>query len=377
METLTPKFDFDFDERLEYAATLPARFYFGDKTLEAERDGIFARTWQLAGRTDQLPEPGGYFTAEAAGEPILIARDKSGELLGFYNVCRHRAGRVAEGAGCRSAFRCTYHGWSYALDGSLMGTPEFDGVENFDRTKFGLRPVRLETWEQFIFVNLDHDAPSLAEFFGDLPAQTRQYSIRAMQPAERREYVIECNWKVYVDNYLEGYHVPVAHPGLMRELDYVNYRTITHRYHSLQDAPLKKNASGNDRIYPSTGDGPEALYYWVFPNLMLNIYPDNISTNLIMPLDDHRTLTIFEWYFHNAETDAVKAKIARSVAFSDEIQQEDIYLCQSVQKGLRSRSYDRGRYSVRRENGVHHFHSLWREFMVTRKARRCRPPSVI
>lgn len=361
------QFDFDFEERLERAATLPARFYVGDETLQAERDRIFARTWQLVGRIDQLPEPGSYFTAVVCSEPVLIARDKHGELRGFYNVCRHRAGRVAEGSGCRQTFRCTYHGWTYALDGELIGLPEFDGVENFDRARFGLAPVRVETWEQFIFVNLDQSAPGVAEFFGDIPAQTQRYSISAMQPAERREYVIECNWKVYVDNYLEGYHVPVAHPGLLRELDYGNYRTITSRYHSLQDAPLKKSSAGGERIYPSTGEGPEALYYWVFPNLMLNIYPDNISTNLIVPLSDARTLTIFEWFFHHSNTDEVKASIERSIAFSDEIQREDIHLCETVQQGLRSRSYDRGRYSARRENGVHHFHALWREFLTQNK----------
>ncbi len=358
------RFDFEFDRRLERAETLPARFYFGNETLEAEKERVFARTWQLAGRTDQLPEPGSYFAAEAAGEQILITRDKSGGLHGFFNVCRHRAGRVAEGAGCRNLLRCTYHGWSYALDGSLIGIPEFDGVENFDRERYSLAPVRVETWEQFIFVNLDPSAPPLREFLGNIPERTAGFSIAGMSSVERRDYLIECNWKVYVDNYLEGYHVPVAHPSLMRELDYLNYRTITYRYHSLQDAPIRKTSSHVEgRRYTSNDEQTEALYYWVFPNLMLNIYPDNLSTNLIIPLGPERTLTIFEWFFHDPETDRVKEKIRRTVAFSDEIQQEDIYLCQTVQLGLRSRSYDRGRYSVRRENGVHHFHGLLAEFL--------------
>ncbi|NOT60438.1 MAG: Rieske 2Fe-2S domain-containing protein [Acidobacteria bacterium] len=346
--------DFEFDERLAYAATLPARFYFGAETLAAERECVFAASWQLVGRSDQLPASGSYFTTEIVGEPLLIVRDQANEIRGFYNVCRHRAGRVAESAGCRSMFRCTYHGWSYALDGRLLGVPEFDGVQNFDKADFGLKPIRTAVWEQFIFVNLSNEAEDLPAFFGNIQTKTQRFNISQMKLAERREYVIACNWKVYVDNYLEGYHVPVAHPSLMRELNYANYRTITHRYHSLQDAPLKQDA----RVYPA--DNAEALYYWVFPNLMLNVYPDNLSTNLIVPLDDERTLTIFEWYFHEADP----ARVAQTIKFSDEIQQEDIYLCENVQRGLRSRSYDRGRYSARRENGVHHFHSLWREFMT-------------
>jgi choline monooxygenase len=353
-------FDFEFDERSAYAETLPARFYCGAETLAAERERIFASTWQLVGRSDQLSEAGSYFTADVAGEPVLLVRDQADEVRGFYNVCRHRAGRVAEGTGCRNAFRCSYHGWSYALDGRLIGVPDFDGVENFDKADFELKPIRTASWEQFIFVNLSDDAPPLSEFLGDIPANTQRFSVSRMQLIERRDYVIECNWKVYVDNYLEGYHVPVAHPSLMRELDYASYRTITHRYHSLQDAPLKKDA----RVYAPARDGAGALYYWVFPNLMLNLYPDNLSTNLLVPLDERRTLTIFEWFFHDAGRDESKTRAAQAIKFSDEIQQEDIYLCETVQRGLCSRSYERGRYSARRENGVHHFHALWREFMM-------------
>ncbi len=349
-------FDFAFDDRLAYAATLPARFYRGAETLAAERERVFAASWQLMGRTDQLPESGSYFTTEIVGEPLLIVRDQAGEIRGFYNVCRHRAGRVAESTGCRPTFRCGYHGWTYALDGSLIGVPDFAGVQNFDKVDFALKPIRVAVWEQFIFVNLSNKAEDLSVFLGDITAKTARFNVSRMQLVERRDYVIACNWKVYVDNYLEGYHVPVAHPSLMRELDYVNYRTVTHRYHSLQDAPLKQDA----QVYSPASGGAEALYYWVFPNLMLNVYPDNLSTNLIVPLDDERTLTVFEWYFHDAEP----ARVVQTIKFSDEIQQEDITLCENVQRGLRSRSYERGRYSVRRENGVHHFHGLWREFMT-------------
>jgi choline monooxygenase len=186
-----------------------------------------------------------------------------------------------------------------------------------------------------------------------------------LQSAERRDYVINCNWKVYVDNYLESYHIPIAHPGLMREIDYAHYRTDTFRYYSQQFAPIRamKTEDSGERFYaPGTGL-QQALYFWIFPNLMLNIYPDNISTNIIVPLSAEKTLTIFEWFFHDADQPKTRERIERAITFSDEVQQEDITLCENVQRGLRSCTYDRGRYSVKRENGVHHFHMLLSEFL--------------
>jgi choline monooxygenase len=169
--------------------------------------------------------------------------------------------------------------------------------------------------------------------------------------AARKEWFLDCNWKVYVDNYLEGYHIPIVHPGLFREIDYPSYRTETRRNYSIQHAPLKKP----QRI----AAGDEAEYFWVYPNLMLNVYPDNFSTNLIVPIGHERTLTVFEWFFR----DAPQTTVDQTVAFSDEIQIEDIEICEAVQRGLRSSTYSSGRYSPARENGVHHFHALYAESM--------------
>jgi len=281
-------------------------------------------------------------------------------------VCRHRAGPIALGSGCKNVLRCQYHGWTYTLDGRLIGTPDVDGVEFFDRSTMGMVPLRCETWGQFIFVNFDLQAEPLSIYLGKIPEQARGFQFDGLESAERRDYVIDCNWKVYVDNYLEGYHIPIAHPGLMKEIDYAQYRTDTFRYYSQQFAPIRatKPEDAGDRLYaPGTGL-QEALYFWVFPNLMLNIYPDNISTNVIVPLTHEKTLTIFEWFFHDVASEKNKEGIQRAIAFSDEVQQEDIGLCENVQKGLRSSTYDRGRYSVKRENGVHHFHMLLNEFLA-------------
>ncbi len=363
-------------EQIECAHTLASKFYTDPAILEAEKARIFGRTWQLVGTLNSpcgevngvkrtIADPETFFTADVIGEPVVIVRDKQGTLRAFSNVCRHRAGPIACGSGCKNVLRCGYHGWTYTLDGRLIGTPDVEGVEFFDRSTMGMFPLRLETWEQLIFVNFDPNAEPLSVYLGKIPEQARGFQFQGLQSVERRDYIIDCNWKVYVDNYLEGYHIPIAHPGLMREIDYSQYRTDTYRYYSQQFAPIRamKPEDGTDRFYPPGTSLQEALYFWIFPNLMLNIYPDNLSTNLIVPISHDKTLTIFELFFHDAHSEKVRERIQRAVAFSDEVQQEDIELCRSVQRGLNSSTYDRGRYSVKRENGVHHFHMLLSEFL--------------
>jgi choline monooxygenase len=245
-----------------------------------------------------------------------------------------------------------------------------EGTEDFDKADFGLVPIRVDTLGPFVFANLDPNAAPLADWIGAIPAEIEAagYEMSNMRRVERRDYDIACNWKVYVDNYLEGYHLPIAHPGLFKELEYDNYRVETFRYHSKQHAPIRElkpgEVPGRDRRYiRMPGAEDNALYYWIFPNTMLNIYQDNISTNVILPMGVDRTLTIFEWFFAEPGTGAGWESMQQTIAFSDEIQQEDIAVCEQVQKGLRSRSYSRGRFSALRENGVHHFQSLVTEFL--------------
>lgn len=354
---------YSFEENLARASTLPSRYYTEACFLEEEKAKIFLRTWQLAGSAEQVKEPGQYFTATVGDEPVVVVRGMDERLRAFSNVCRHRAGPVAEGSGRRKSFRCGYHGWSYALDGRLINTPEFDRVENFSREENCLPEFRVERWGALLFVNLDIDAAPLAETLGDLSQRVRHRNLEAMRLAARRDWFVNCNWKVYVDNYLEGYHIPIVHPSLNRELDYEEYRTETKRFYSIQHSPIRRDRAQRLKVNEQTGED-EAQYFWLFPNLMLNVYPDNYSTNLIVPIDEKRTLTVFEWYFLNPEMEETKEALRRTIEFSDEIQLEDIAICESVQRGLRSRTYTRGRYSVRRENGVHHFHGLLAEFLA-------------
>jgi choline monooxygenase len=374
---ITKSVHLDMNEQIACAQTLASRFYTDPAILEIEKQLIFRRTWQLVGTLNQpcgdsngakrtISDPETFFTAEVAGEPIMVVRDKHGTLRAFSNVCRHRAGPIALGSGCKNVLRCQYHGWTYTLDGRLIGTPDVDGVEFFDRSTMGMVPLRCETWGQFIFINFDSHAEPLSAYLGQIPEKARGFQFEGLQFAERRDYIIDCNWKVYVDNYLEGYHIPIAHPGLMKEIDYAQYRTETFRYYSQQFAPIRgiKPEEAADRMYAPGAGLQEALYFWVFPNLMLNIYPDNIQTNVIVPLSHEKTLTIFEWFFHDVSSEKVQQRIKRTIAFSDEVQKEDVSLCEHVQRGLRSSTYDRGRYSIKRENGVHHFHMLLGEFLA-------------
>ncbi|MBI3698024.1 MAG: Rieske 2Fe-2S domain-containing protein [Acidobacteria bacterium] len=346
------------------AATLPARWYTDPRFLDLERGKVFGRTWQAVGHAATVEEPGAYFGCEVLGEPLVVARDEEGQLRAFSNVCRHRASLIVTGQGRGSSLRCPYHGWTYSLDGRLLGQPEFEGVEDWDRSGAGLPPARVETWGPYVFINLDPLAPELAEVLGEIPGQVERLGCAAgrLRFSCRREYRLECNWKVYIDNYLEGYHLPVAHPGLFRELDYSQYRVDTFRYHSSQYAPLRPSGDEGEaagRRYPRENGERKALYFWVFPNFMLNVYPDNLSANIILPEGPDRTLTIFEWFSYGSGEVAPE-----TIAFSDEIQQQDIRLCESVQRGLRSRAYNRGRFSAKRENGVHHFHLLLNEFLA-------------
>ncbi|HSN69271.1 MAG TPA: SRPBCC family protein [Thermoanaerobaculia bacterium] len=344
------------DARLTHASTLPSRFYTDPAVLRDELRRIFGGTWQLAGRAEQVREPGSFFTLQIGEEPVLVTRAADGVLRAMSNVCRHRAGPVAAGEGRRPVLQCGYHGWTYGLDGRLKTTPEFEGAAGFDAAACVLPQFAAGVWNDLVFVNLRRDCEPLTEFLGGLPADMPAGDFSAYRLARRKVWELGCNWKVYVDNYLEGYHIPIVHPGLFRELDYPNYRTETKRTYSIQFAPTRRP----ERIRIAAGED-QVRYFWLFPNLMLNVYPDNFSTNLIVPLGPERTATIFEWFFPDPEH--AQNALDETVAFSDEIQIEDIAICEAVQRGLRSSTYERGRFSPQRENGVHHFHRLYEEYM--------------
>jgi choline monooxygenase len=355
--------DFTYEPDIARAETIPASWYTDAAMLDEERGAIFRRTWQFAAALEDVATNGSYVAVDVVGVPVVLTRDVDGVLRAFYNVCRHRAGTVARGCGHRRTLQCAYHAWTYGLDGALRSTPEFDGVDGFDRAEHGLVGIRVETWGPFAFVNMSDDAPSLAETLGAIPEETASFDFTTMRRVERKEYALEANWKLYVDNYLEGYHVPTAHPGLHRELDYSQYSVETQRWYSRQHAPIRPVDDAAARQYvPRDGDD-RAWYYWLFPNFMLNIYQGQLQINVIVPLSHERTVTVFEWYLPSDADDATFERYEQSKRFSEEIQEEDIQLCEEVWRNMKSGAYDRGRFSVKRENGVHHFQGLLCEML--------------
>ena len=343
---------------LAEAHTIPALWYTDARIADLELRNVFARTWQAVGRTDQVEKPGQYVTATVAGEPIVVVRGSDNQLRAFFNVCRHHAMTVmTEPCGTAQHLRCPYHGWTYNLEGELRGITEFEGVCDFDRAKNGLVPLRAETWEKFVFVNLDPQAAPLADFLGELAGRVQPLGLSGLKFVERRSYTQQCNWKVYVDNFLDGgYHVPHMHKGLNSVLDYTNYTIENLDRCCVQSSPVAVDSSSESNA-AATRKGKRAYYFWQYPNFMLNWYEGYLDTNLVIPLGVDRCEVIFDFYF--ADTSAVQMPyIRQSIEVSERVQQEDIVICDGVQRGLSSRAYQTGRLSVRREAGEHLFHRL-------------------
>ena len=263
---------------------------------------------------------------------------------------------MTEEQGTASILRCPYHGWSYGLDGSLKGAPEFEGVCAFDRSQNGLVPVRVETWEQFVFVNLDREAAPLADFLGGLAQRVAPLNLGSLHFFERRTYSLNCNWKVFVDNYLDGgYHVPHLHKALNSVLEYKQYTIENEDRYCLQSSPMV--SSDVDAATSATRTGDRAWYFWQYPNFMINLYQGYMDTNLVLPDGVDRCTVIFDFYFDDVSESAAERN-RQSIAVGERVNDEDVGICEAVQRGLHSRAYGAGRLSVRREAGEHLFHRL-------------------
>jgi choline monooxygenase len=342
---------------VERSETIPSSWYVDPRFHQVDRDGVFARTWQAVGHESMIAGPGDYLLATVADNPIIVLRDREGFLRAFYNVCRHRAGPLAlEPAGCVKALTCRYHGWTYLLDGTLRGVPHFDRTELFDRGDYGLVPIAVDRWEGFLFVNLEPEAaPPLAAVMPGIAERIAPNRLGTKRLVRRVDYEVGANWKVYVDNFLEGYHIPYVHPELNRALDYRSYRTEPGPWHALQSSPLLA-----DNVYTGTSGG-QAYYYWIYPNFMLNILPHRVQVNLVLPDGPDRCRVIFWYYYDDPDAPGRSDQIREDVDYSDLVQREDREICERVQQGLRSRAYDRGRFSVAMESGVHQFQRLLKE----------------
>lgn len=351
---------------IEEALTPPSSWYTHPSFLSLELDRLFYRGWQAVGYTEQIKEARDFFTGRLGDVEYVICRDDNGKLQAFHNVCRHHASLLAFGSGKKACFTCPYHGWTYGLDGALHKATRITGIQNFSVNEFGLVPLKVATWGSFVLLNLDMEKFPQEESdynVGNewLGSASEILSVNGVDSSLsylcRREYTIECNWKVFCDNYLDGgYHVPYAHKGLASGLKLESYSTTMFEKVSIQrcDSGQVESQEDVDRL------GSKAFYAFIYPNFMINRYGPWMDTNLVLPLGPRKCKVIFD-YFLDASLKDDEVFIASSLKDSERVQMEDVFLCESVQKGLESPAYCSGRYAPAIEKAMHHFHCLLHE----------------
>jgi len=356
---------FSVDADITVASTLPSAFYLDPGAFAAARERVFARSWQWIGDGADVAEPASLaprtLLPGLLDEPLLLARDAAGTLRCLSNVCTHR-GNILVAAPCRAQqIRCGYHSRRFDLAGRMTFMPEFECARNFPSEADHLPQVPFGPFGPHLFAAADPVAP-LDAFVGDLQARLSWLPLERFRhaPQRDREFEIDAHWALYVENYLEGFHIPFVHPALNQLVDYGSYASELHRYANLQLALAKEGELAFELPAASPDDGRRvaAYYYWVFPNLMLNFYPWGLSLNLVQPLAPARTRISFRTYVWD------ESKLGAGAGGAlDEVEMEDEAVVQAVQRGVRSRWYRHGRYSPAREQGVHQFHRLLCEFM--------------
>jgi phenylpropionate dioxygenase-like ring-hydroxylating dioxygenase large terminal subunit len=343
---------------LKSGATLPAPWYTDRAVLERELELVFRRSWQYAGAAAEVAGTGEFLTVRAGRVPIVVVRGRDGSLRGFVNVCRHRGSElVLEERGCRKTLQCHYHAWTYDLDGSLRAAPGSADEADFDRADFSLLPVAVAEWGPWVFVNPDADAAPLEDTLGELPQILADagLDLGVLRPRETARYEIAANWKVVVDNYLECYHCPTAHPAFAGMFDLASYTVAEYEGFSVQGGPVKESARNGSTPYRLRGGGvEEGIYALLFPNFTINVYPGpgNVSLNVFEPVDERRSVARYQYFFSD---EVPEEEVREFVAFVNQIQLEDTVLCESVQRGLESGFFDQGRLLLSRESALRHF----------------------
>jgi choline monooxygenase len=341
---MTAQFHIDADIRK--AQTLSSAFYTDPQFFELSKEKIFARTWQLICPAQEL-KTSVYPINILEGfldEPVFISRDTRGELNCLSNVCTHR-GKILVDEPCEAnLIRCGYHGRRFALDGKFLSMPEFEQAENFPSESDDLPKIPFETWAKFLFAAISPFAP-LSDLIGDMSSRLNWQYLDELKLTAQKTYALSAHWALYCENYLEGFHIPFVHDALNKQLDYGNYRTELFRYSTLQTGYGKDGSIA-------------AQYFFVFPNMMFNFYPWGLSLNIVKPV--WPDLTNVEYYTFVADESKLETGAGAGL---ETVEFEDQAVVESVQRGLRSRLYDRGRYSPTREQGCYHFHLLIAEMM--------------
>ena len=339
------------------AKTLPQRYFISPTIFAKEQDKIFSRQWVLVGHQSQIAEAGDYFTAEVAGESLIIVRDKHGAIHGFYNVCRHRGSRLIENRnGQCASIQCPYHAWTYALNGRLVGAPHMDETPGFNKVAYSLRQAQLGLWDGFIFVNLA-DAPArLEEWFTPLAGKFSHWNMAALRSAKRIEYDVGANWKLMFQNYSECYHCLGVHPELSRispydsaENDLIEGPFLGGFMRINRDKSL--TMSGNACALPvgnfDDQDFRLVFYYSIFPNMLLSLHPDYVMVHQLQPQSSERTLIYCDWFFNPEAFKRSDFDPDDAIQFWDMVNKQDWHVCELSQQGISSRAYEPGPYSAR------------------------------
>ena len=354
----------DLGRALAEGSTLPADWYSDPAIAALERERIFRRTWQYAGRLVEVERTGDFFTCLAGHVPVVVTRDRDGELRGFVNVCRHRGHLVARGSGHRETLQCPYHAWTYALDGSLRAAPRSDRESHFDASAFSLLSVQVDAWGPFVFVNPDVDARPLADFLGDLPSLVERsgLDLGSLEFRLRQESTVAANWKIVVENFLECYHCPVAHPSFsdLIDVDPDAYRLEANEWYSSQIGPVRAAALArpDEAPYDARGEVAESQFHYLWPTFTLNVEPGppNAGVFVIAPgSHPHETRLLSDRFFH---PDVDDEQVRAMVAFGNTVGAEDNALVESVQQGLDSGLVPQGRLLVSSEHLIQHFQAL-------------------
>jgi len=343
---------------LDEATTLPGRYYHDPAVLREEMRRIFSSMWLCVGREADLARPGDFLTRSIGDESVLLARDASGRLGAFYNVCRHRGSRLIDaprGSGL-ALIQCPYHAWSYELSGALRSAPHMDEVKGFDRGAWPLHRVRLATWSGFVFVTLAPEPPPLETHLAEMAHYFDRYGMERLRSGRRMTYHVASNWKILCENYSECYHCALVHPQLNRvshyrsgEIDLVNGATVG-GYMELRESEFNTmSTSGRTERRPFASITADDLrrihYYIIFPNLFLSLHPDYVMTHVLWPRGTGETDIECEFLFDPDEMSRPGFDASDAVAFWDETNRQDWSVCERAQLGTASASYDRGRLS--------------------------------
>ncbi|PYV59343.1 MAG: (2Fe-2S)-binding protein [Acidobacteria bacterium] len=336
--------------------TLPGRYYTDPAIFRDELERFFCRMWVCVGREEQVANTGEFLVREIADESIIVTRNEGGSVNAFYNVCRHRGTRIcAEAAGRFSGrIQCPYHGWTYGLDGKLMGAPHMN--HGFRREEYPLHSVSCDVWDGHVFVNLDPNAPTLREQLDTLPTKFSNWRMQELRLHKRIGYAVQANWKLILLNYNECLHCPVLHPLLNKMTSYLSgenadpHQNFIGGSMNFKEGVETMSLDGKRRRDFLPGLAPEqhheVLYYAVYPNLLLSLHPDYMMTHTLWPRAVDRTEIICEWHFHPAEMSKSEFTADDAVEFWDVTNREDWRISELSQAGIKSRAYSPGPYSM-------------------------------